>query len=597
MSRALEHRGPDDHGVFRAGLDDSREVFLANRRLAIIDPSPRGHQPMATPDGRFVVAFNGEIYNFREIASTLKGSGVRLGGASDTEVILHAWQHWGPGCLDRFRGMFAFALFDTSERRLFLARDRLGEKPLYYWSDGRTFLFASEVRCLLASGVVPRRIDTDGLDAFLTFGSVADPYTIVQDVRALEPGHVAEVIDHRPVARAYWSLAAIEEGEDRIEASVAAAEVGVLLREACGLAMESDVPVGVLLSGGIDSSSNVVMLSELGFDDLRTFSVGFPSEDAALSERQWSSFVAERFDTDHRYLEVGIEEAKSWVIDGVARMDQPSIDGINTYLVTRAIAAAGIKVAVSGQGGDELFLGYPQRHRFPALARLAALRLPWPAGPLARNAGHLGPIADSRFEKLAELLPASDDPAASAYLANHSLFSQAGIERLRGGSRPPRGRFVSSQGGTTDMGRLSRLELAYYLRNTLLRDADQMSMANSVELRQPLLDARLVERVLEMPSEVQVRKGAQKPLLVEAVGPRLPREIVERPKMGFNLPYDRWLREGLVLTDPLEVPMGLDPASMRDVRDRFAKGAYWTRYWALQVLAAWVERHDVRGSE
>jgi asparagine synthase (glutamine-hydrolysing) len=593
MSEALRHRGPDDAGTFRVDLADRGSVFLANRRLAILDPSPRGHQPMSTPDGRFVIVHNGEIYNFRQIAEELRAKGVRFRGASDTEVVLHAWQAWGPACLERFRGMFAFALYDCVENRLFLARDRLGEKPLYYWTNGASLLFASEVRSLLWSGIVPRKMDGEGLDAYLSFGSVADPFTLVEGVRNLEAGHLAEVVEGRLVSQPYWTLSGIDEMEEGVDAAEAAAETGALYRDACRIAMESDVPVGLLLSGGIDSSSNVAVLSELGFEDLRTFSVVFPQVDSLLNEGRWSSLVAERFGTNHQTLTVGLGEARNWVSEGVARMDQPSIDGINTYIVTRAIRDAGIKVAISGQGGDELFLGYPQRTHFSGLVRLATLPLPWPITRLSRKVSSMSSMVDTRYEKLLQLLPRSDRPVANAYISVHSVYSQAGIERLRGNPRPPQGRFIESQGGTTALGRLSRLELAYYLRNTLLRDADQMSMANSVELRQPFLDARLIERVVSLPVDVKVRRGRQKPLLVEAVGTRLPREIVERPKAGFVLPYDRWLREGLAVCDPLEVAVGLEREAIRGVQDRFAKGASWTRLWALQVLASWVERHGL----
>jgi asparagine synthase (glutamine-hydrolysing) len=550
---------------------------------------------MVTPDGRFALVFNGEVYNFREVADVLRDRGVRFAGGSDTEVILYAWQEWGPACLDRLRGMFAFALFDSREERLYLARDRLGEKPLYYWHDGRRFVFASEVRALLASGAVPRIMDSDGLDAYLTFGSVADPYTLVQDVRALQPGHFAEASERGIVDHRYWALSDIEESTAVMGKAQAAEQVGTIFRDACRLVMESDVPVGVLLSGGIDSSANVVILSELGFDNLNTFSVVFPDRDAMLSEEQWSSLVASRYATTHHVIRVGVEEARTWVVAGVSHMDQPSFDGINTYLVARSIGGAGIKVAVSGQGGDELFLGYSKRKVFPALARLAGLPGRSAIRPLARRASRMNRLHDTRAEKALELIQGSTNPFESAYLANHTIFSQAGLERLRGEPRPNQARFVGPQGGTTPLGKFSRLDLAYYLRNTLLRDADQMSMANSVELRQPFLDARLVDAVLRLPIQTKVRKREQKPLLVDAVGSGLPHEVVDRPKMGFALPYDRWLREGLSLVDPTDSEMGLDRAAVAAVKARFDAGKHWTRYWCLQVLASWIERNGISG--
>ena len=594
MSKALRHRGPDDEGSYEARLGDGRVLRLANRRLSILDLSLAGHQPMSSADGRFVIAFNGEVYNFREVADELRSRGVIFRGGSDTEVVVNAWREWGADCLSRLRGMFAFAVYDTLEERLFLARDRLGEKPLYYWSDGQTFLFASEVRAILASGVVERVMSSDGLDSFLTFGSVADPYTMVEGVTALEPGHVCEVVDGRPVARPYWSLADIREQTDGVSASEAALRTGELLRDACRLAMESDVPVGVLLSGGIDSSSTVVMLKELGFHNLSTFSVTFPGQDEGFSEERWSSLVSQRFGTDHTSLSVGVDEAKAWVGEGIMRQDQPSIDGMNTYVVTRAIGTAGIKVALSGAGGDELFLGYPYREAFPLLSRIGRVRIPSAFRAIVQPLRDLNWVAETKREKFLQLLLGSDDPYLAAYVAIHAIFSQGGLERLRGRARPSQVRFVRDQGGTSKLGRLSRLELAYYLRNTLLRDGDQMSMANSVELRQPFLDSKVVEEVVSLPTGLKVRKGAQKPLLVDAVGRALPREVVSRPKMGFELPYRRWMMEGLRAGDPMEVSMGLDLGEISAVRQRFDNGSNWTRYWALQVLASWVGLNGIK---
>lgn len=598
MSAALSHRGPDDDGVYHQQLSKGRSVFLANRRLAILDLSPTGHQPMTTADGRFTIAFNGEIYNFREIGARLRSAGVRFSGGSDTEVVLYAWREWGPECLSSFRGMFAFAIYDSREERLFLVRDRLGEKPVYYWKDRAVLLFSSEVRSLLASGVVPRKMDSDGLDAFLTFGSSADPFTLVDGIRSLEAGHVAEFADGKLVIRPYWNLSQIPETDlSTVDPGESTEEVGRLLRNSLRLSMESDVPVGILLSGGVDSSSNVVLLSELGFDNLSTFSVVFPGEEASVGEKRWARFIADQFGMKHEVHEIGAQEAKSLIAEGVSKMDQPSIDGINTFIVMKAIADAGIKVAVSGQGGDELFLGYSQRKAFPLLAKLAALHKPWPIPRLARAASNFRGIADSRFEKGLQLLKYDDAPLHSAYLANHTIYAQAGLERLRAQPRPPQGRFIRSQGSPSTLGELSRLELAFYLRNTLLRDADQMSMANSVELRQPMLDVRLVEAVVSLPIDFKIQKGRQKPLLVDAVGPKLPKGIHERAKTGFRLPYDRWLREGLMLCDPLEIATGLDAGEVKAVQGRFEAGKYWTRFWALQVLAAWVDRNGIRPPE
>jgi asparagine synthase (glutamine-hydrolysing) len=353
--------------------------------------------------------------------------------------------------------------------------------------------------------------------------------------------------------------------------------------------MVSDVPVAVLLSGGIDSSSNVTLLHEQGFRDLHTFSVTFGGRDAKYSEKPWSDLVARTFGTRHESVEVGLDDARRLVRDAIDAQDHPSVDGVNTYLVCDAIRRAGIKVAVSGQGADELFLGYQQRRLFGALLATSTA-MPAPLKSLLGGARHgLLTPADSSYEKAAQALYAHD-PVAGAYLAQHSMFSHVAIDRLRGGRRPSPTRFVEDVGGSDPLDRLSRLQLAHYLRNTLLRDGDQMSMAHALEVRAPFLDAELVRCVVSLPPALKIAKDRNKPLLLDAVGPKLPREVWDRPKMGFALPYDRWLREGLDLGVMEGPEAGLDPAAVTAVRARFEGGKNYTRHWALTVLARWIRR-------
>jgi asparagine synthase (glutamine-hydrolysing) len=589
MPRAMGHRGPDDEGESRISLADARSVYLASRRLAILDLTERGRQPMSTPDGRFTIAYNGEIYNFRQVAKELRDSGVPFESDSDTEVVLKAWARWGPSCMERLQGMFAFAVFDREQGRLFIARDRLGEKPLYYWTNGRATMFASEVRALLAAGV-PRALSRDGLDSYLTFGSVCDPYTLIQDVYQLRPGHYAEVTPSRIDARVYWSLQEIDE-DDR--ESLATKSISELLTEGCIHAMESDVPVGVLLSGGIDSSTIVALLSSSGYGDLRTFNVVFPAVDRSLDERRWADLVAARYKTDHRSVEVTLKQAFSWASEAVAAMDQPSIDGVNTFIVTKAIREAGLKVALSGLGSDELFLGYSNGSRFSRFARVAGVGMPGSRALVEQSARMFG-RQRLKVERLSQLMGTNRNKEAAAYVACRSLYSQAALERLTNDRRPPQTRFVQRQGGTTQEGILSRLELGHYLRNTLLKDSDQMSMANSVELRQPFLHTPLLERVVRLPSSVKMRPGEQKPMLVDSVRHLLPAAIIERPKIGFQLPIDRWMREGLEVSRPTEMRGELfSKHEIESVRNDFLQGGYYAPLWALQVLAAWLERHRV----
>ncbi len=588
MLGALAHRGPDADGEHRSRLPDGGTLWFGHRRLAIQDLSDAGRQPMLGRDGRRSIVFNGEIYNFKELRAELAARGEAFRTGTDTEVVLAAFAAWGDGALERLRGMFAFALHDPAAGTLTLARDRLGEKPLYYVDAPGRFAFASEVRALLAGGVAERELDADGLDAYLTFGGAVDPLTLVHGVRSVAAGEVMVLRDGALRRRRYWSVRGLEaRSTEPRDASVES--VRARLRAAVQRVMVADVPVAVLLSGGIDSSSNVVLLSEQGVRGLHTFSVVFGAADAAYSEAPYSRLVAERFGTRHEQVEVGLDDARALVTRAVDAMDQPSVDGVNTYLVCDAIRRAGIKVAVSGQGSDELFLGYSQRRMFAGLRHASALAPALLKRALAATRGGWPVPPDGREEKLLQALGA-DDPVAGAYLAQHSVFAHRAVERLRGGPRPPTTRFVDDVGGRDDLDRLSRLELTHYLKNTLLRDGDQMSMAHSLELRAPFLDSDLVEEVLAVDASEKIDARRNKPLLLDAVGPSLPREVWDRPKRGFGLPYDRWLREGLDLGVPDGPEMGLDAHEVAAVRARFDAGKNYTRWWALTVLARWCRR-------
>jgi len=590
---ALQHRGPDAEGSFQTTLPSGQSVWLGHRRLAIVDLSDAGRQPMTGAGGRHVVVFNGEIYNFRSLRETLAAMGHTFQTGTDTEVLLAAWAQWGTACLDRLRGMFAFALWDHTDGTLTLARDRLGEKPLYYAHDGKRFAFASEVGALLAGGFAARELDDDGLDALLTFGSVAEPYTLVDGVRSVGAGEVVVLRRGDLVRRRYWSLSAIAPSDRTREAAVEG--VRERLGHSLAQSMMADVPVAVLLSGGVDSSANVVLLAAQRWDNLATFSVTFGGVDAALSEKPFSDLVARTFGTRHTSVEVSLDDARALVPRALDAMDQPSVDGVNVFLVSDAIARAGIKVAVSGQGSDELFLGYPQRRRFAALLG-ASRAVPAPARAALRMLARMPFVpADGPWDKALQTLGAPS-ALAGAYLAQHSMFAQSGVERLRGGRRPSVARFVEpmtagpgdTHGHPLDL--LSRMELAHYLRNTLLRDGDAMSMAHSIEVRAPYLDTDLVEFVVSTAPRHRLDATRNKALLLDAVGPALPRQVWDRPKMGFGLPYQRWLREGLDLAEVVGPEVGLDARAVDAVRTRFAQGQHYTRWLTLLAFARWARR-------
>ena len=388
----------------------------------------------------------------------------------------------------------------------------------------------------------------------------------------------------------YWSLdhAAASAKPSRREAAHLTRKNIERSLERC---LVSDVPIAVLLSGGIDSSANVALLSNLGHRDVRTFSVVFAGGSRiALDEAPYSRLVARTFQTQHTEVTVNVERAKELVPIAVRAMDLPSHDGVNTFLVCDAIRRAGIKVAISGQGSDEIFLGYPQR-RFFSLAATASSVVPR-AGKRFLSVLQGSRVWGNRWRaaKIAQAM-STDDPAVGAYVALHSVFADFEIAKLRGHRRPPASRFVAPVTRRQPfLNRLSQLQLTTYLRNVLLRDADQMSMANGIELRAPFVDSDLVEFILGLPASYKLDRNRNKPLLLDAVGSILPREVWDRPKSGFGLPYDKWIREGLRVATIEAEELGLTPDGVREVEKNFLRGAYPTRFWTLQVLAAWAKR-------
>ena len=440
---SLAHRGPDDSGtiVVRDSAADSIEIGLGNRRLAILDLSPLGHQPMHDAETGNWIVYNGEIYNFRDVRDELEKAGTRFVSHSDTEVVLKAYAQWGEACLPKFRGMFAIALWDARRHRLLVARDPMGIKPLYYAQSGQYFVFASEVRSLLGTGLVRRRIDPAGLLNYLTFGSAYDPLTLVEGVRALPPGHTltweAGVL-HEDRIGIFWmnretagrssngrSSALFAENEKQ-----AAERLQPILEEAVRLQLVSDVPVGVFLSGGIDSSALVSILSRGGITP-STFSIVF--READFSEAQHSRAIAAKFHTDHHEINVSQTDVLAAIPDALCAMDLPTMDGINTFFVSRETRRAGVKVALSGLGGDEVFAGYsnfrtvPRMERFAQFWKHAARR-----DSRAVRVGICRTRAGERSESQAGLARARQRPRPASLLSQpHAVHAQPARSSFR----------------------------------------------------------------------------------------------------------------------------------------------------------------------
>jgi asparagine synthase (glutamine-hydrolysing) len=604
MTQSLAHRGPDDSGtvILREDSPAAVEVGLGNRRLAILDLSPLGHQPMQDPETGNWIAYNGEIYNFVEVRKKLEAEGIQFRSRSDTEVLLKAYGRWGEACLGELRGMFAFAIWDAQRHRLFLARDPLGIKPLYYSDRGPYFLFASELRTLLGTGLVPRTLDRAGLLNYLMFGSVYDPITLIEDVSVLPAGHYLTWENGKTQITQYWDLA-----KSTGSSSADLERLPGVLEESVRMQMVSDVPVGVFLSGGIDSSALAGILS--GNAKLHTLSIVFRESD--YSEAEYSRLVAQKFGTDHEEILVSQRDALEAIPGALAAMDQPSIDGLNTYLISRQTRAAGIKVALSGLGGDELFGGYGSFRTVPRMERFAEIwrRVPMLARyPMARAFEVLAADNDQN-RKLTELARGNGSLLHPYFLSRElftakqrfsllNAFPDVAMDRA---TRSMRENLASAQ-ELDPVNRVSYLEARCYMLNTLLRDSDAMSMAHGLEVRVPLIDHQLAEAVFALPGPAKLDVSTPKPLLVGALKGALPDQIVHRRKRGFTLPFEHWLRDELHekveagLAEIAKGPLGsvLKPSSVQRVWLDFQAGkTSWSRPWSLFVLQKWCELQSV----
>jgi asparagine synthase (glutamine-hydrolysing) len=521
MTAALAHRGPDDSGISLAG-----GIALGHRRLSIIDTSSLGHQPMAAANNRLRLVFNGEIYNFRELRRELEALGHLFYSQSDSEVLLAAYAQWGPGAVPRLRGMFAFAIHDCERGELFLARDRFGIKPLYHTSAPGAFLFASELKGLLASGLVERVADHEAFWHYLTLGSVPQPHTALRDVKMLPPAHVMHVgADKVARIERYWELRTPSYRGKPMRPEEAALQLRSHLEEAAREHMVADVPVGAFLSGGVDSSTVVALMAQLSGTRIRTFSVGFEGAQGVTDERGWAALAARHFGTEHTEIVVSGEEVAAQFDHLVRASDQPSLDGTNTYLISRA-AGREVKVALSGIGADELFAGYPHFKRLRRADRLNGVRRLLRHMPrrVLRDRDFLAAAPAGRYATLRSLANEGEKREFTARSGPSTSGLYAGLLGLRHDS----------------VARTTFVETNRYLPDTLLRDCDAMSMASSLEVRPMFLDHRLAEFVFSLPASLKLG-AVNKPLLVEAVRDLLPAALLGRPKVGFEMPLRAWM--------------------------------------------------------
>jgi len=627
MAEAMRHRGPDDEG-FLVNEPRMPAVALGMRRLSIID-LPGGHQPLWNETHEIAVVFNGELYNYRELRERLILSGHKFHTQSDTEILVHGWEEWGEDLLDELRGMFAFALADLRNHfatvpLIFLARDPLGVKPLYYAQTDEGFAFASELRALLAAGVAPRNLSPDALTSYLLFGSVSEPLTLVQGVFSLPPGHrlLLHIPDRRrmPRARPWWDprqTAAARDPQAPRTFGEAVPRVRSLLEDAVRAHLIADVPVGLFLSSGLDSGA-VAAFAARAQKGIQSFTLSFP--DTPYDEAPLARRVAEAAGTRHTEVPLKGTDMLMRLDEALSALDQPTMDGINTYFVSWAAREVGLKVALSGLGGDELFAGYrtftdtPRLIRMELLARFVpdALRRvssPLISGFLAKR----GSADAGRKAGDAWLVP---NVLPHPYFFTRLLFPPSELWRLT----EPRFRnsAVAADGVTLDptwLGWLERaadqareleplagvswLEMRTYMASTLLHDTDSVSMARSLEVRVPLLDTPLVEFMCALPDEARVRPESSKALLRAALEGLLPAEILQQAKRTFTLPWEDWMRTSL--RPRIEASFAnlapalathLHPAGVQMVWENFQHAqTTWSRPWSLYVLNEWCRRH------
>jgi len=616
MVAAMRHRGPDDSGVF-----DRPGVALGMTRLAVIDLSPAAHQPMSSADGTVWIVYNGETYNFARERAILEQRGHEFRSHSDTEVVLRLYLEHGDAFVERMRGMFAVAVLDLrsgpGRERLVLARDHLGIKPLLYAETHAGLVFASEMKALLASGVVAPQIDPQALWYLMTFGSVPQPLTLLRNVRMLLPGHRMVVEPGRQRIEAFWSLPGRDRGLRKLPYEEQVTAVRRALEESVAGQIVSDVPVGAFLSGGIDSAALVGLMATTTGATVKTFSIGFGSEGRDLDETDDAARVAGLMGTQHARIEVAGGDVRDR-IGGFARaLDQPSVDGLNSWLVS-AFAAKHVTVAISGTGGDELFAGYPW---FGAVAGgIAARRDPGSRGAaaIARLLGRLPPglfppgLAARGIERLAgpRSVPAAFSRQLQMMGLAHGCALLAPALRREVDLRMAEQVFAAAdQGPGAGAGIISRLSvlcMGTYLQNQLLRDIDAVSMASSLEVRVPFLDVDVVETALSLPDAAKLprpgmavsgsyaQSGAKR-VLIDAMSHVLPAEVAQQRKRGFTMPMGAWLRGPLAeMREELLAPQAvarrglLDPQAVATVHRRFMQDdAPWSLVWMPMILELW----------
>lgn len=579
INNTQARRGPDDQGVYSVA-----GATLGHRRLSIIDLSAAGHQPLRYSGKKSVydISFNGEIYNFAELKKELQGAGFLFSTKTDTEVICALYEAYGVAAFSKMRGIFALAIWDEKQNQLVLARDQYGVKPLYYFQDAKLFVFASSVKALVASGAFPAQENADARIDFLLFGSVSEPYTTLKNVFSLPAGHVGIWDGTSLKVKRYYDLfeAFLKSNGSAVGFKEAVCGVRDRVNEAVRLNLVSDAPLGIFLSGGLDSSVLSAFAAQNRTSPVTTLSITF--DEQRFNEKPYQDLVAERIKSDHREVRL----RKNDFFDSIGSifdvMDQPTVDGVNTYFISKAAHDAGLKVVLSGLGSDELFMGYSHFRRAHSVFFLQSL-----FQPIRTLLSGAGTVGSGKYKK-ASLL--RENGWAARYGLFRGLFIPREVADMLGCSVGAVRDVLKKRGEeieeATD-GRLgeleaeqalSYLELTLYMRNQLLRDTDIMSMSHSVEARVPFLETGLVEYVASLPPEIKLEGAYNKQLLIDAAGNSVPHEVFERKKMGFTFPFAEWLKGA-----PVDL-LGDNP-EIKKLFGQFRSGSlHWSRFWAGAVF-------------
>lgn len=579
MRGYLAHRGPDDSGVY---LSSDQRFILGHTRLSIIDLSYAGHQPMPNQDGRVWISYNGEIYNYRQLQKELKTGGYEFRSNSDTEVIIHGYEEWGiDKLLEKLRGMFAFVIYDLRKRnpKLILARDRFGIKPLYYYQDDELLIFSSEAGAIVRSGLISTEKNKEAEISFLIFGNIPAPLTTINNIFSLPAGSYLSIENGNKKTVKYYSLIdtfikpKIKNSSDIYQILFS------ILSETVDMHLISDAPLGVFLSGGIDSSALVALASRNR--PLTTLSIIF--DEKAYSELPYQRMIADKYKTNHHQVKITEKDFYDELDNIFVAMDQPTVDGVNTYFVSRAAKQIGLKTVLSGTGGDEIFCGYESFKKIELLKTMQGiiklLRFPfcW--------AGNL----NDRWRKLSYF---QGGGPLGLYIAIRGLFAPTDIAGILDISEKEvcdvirKITFTPYPLSLNPIDWLSYMEMSFYLQNQLLKDTDTMSMYHSVETRVPYLDHILVDYIVSISSSLKVNRSIPKPLLAKSLKNILPEEIIFRKKQGFAFPFDSWIRKkGRQLFEEAVAKSNINKQYAKCLWHRFGqKHIHWSKVWAVVVL-------------